>query len=374
MKNYYSLALVWSMLLVITVSCNQGGMDAKDKATESPVISLITTQFGSKAAYDCPVTIKGSDFSTRPGGNVVFFGDIQVTSLIESSEDVIVVASPLVEGYSVPVKVIADGVESNEYMLEYDEVKCDSVLIFRNASVTKLREGVVWTSALTTWEGFPRSLNVVSITPSETNVLGIACPSGFAYTSAQGKAAGALVAINASYFGGTKHDSYVKIGGEVKREGVAKADGCSAYFANGVFTLTDNVPAIAPVVGNEGAAELVISDVLCCGPLLIDDNTVQTMTSSDHNTLSHPRTAIGVTEDGRVLLVTVDGRFTQAEGMSTQLLASYMKILGAKYAMNLDGGGSTTMWIDGHGVVDHPCEAGWNVRMERKVDAIIYLK
>lgn len=98
------------------------------------------------------------------------------------------------------------------------------------------------------------------------------------------------------------------------------------------------------------------------------------MTSSDHNTLSHPRTAIGVTEDGRVLLVTVDGRFTQAEGMSTQLLASYMKILGAKYAMNLDGGGSTTMWIDGHGVVNHPCEAGWNVRMERKVDAIIYLK
>lgn len=57
MKNYYSLALVWSMLLVITVSCNQGGMDAKDKATES-------------------------------------------------SEDVIVVASPLVEGYSVPVKVL----------------------------------------------------------------------------------------------------------------------------------------------------------------------------------------------------------------------------------------------------------------------------
>lgn len=376
MKNSYSIAALLSLVVLMSVSCSKDGTEMTDGVgqEDAPVIRLITSEYNGKAVYDCPITIKGSNFSSEPGGNVVVFGTEKVTSLIESTNDRIVVTAPFVDGYSVKVKVISDGVESNVYSLKYDEAKCDSVLIFRNATVTELRKGVVWTSTLTSWEGQPRSLNVVSIAPSETNVLGIACPSGYVATSKQGKSAGALVAINASYFGGTKHDGYVKIGGTVKKTGVSKADGCSAYFANGAFTLNGNTPAIVSVVGNEGAAKLSEPDVLCCGPLLVNAGSVLTMASGDHNTLTHPRTAIGITEDKRVLFVTVDGRFNDAVGMSTQLLASYMEILGAEYALNLDGGGSTTMWIDGHGVVNHTCNGGWDDRTERNVGTIIYLK
>jgi exopolysaccharide biosynthesis protein len=42
--------------------------------------------------------------------------------------------------------------------------------------------------------------------------------------------------------------------------------------------------------------------------------------------------------------------------------------------MNLDDGGSTTMWIKGKGVVNHPPDGAWDALKERKVGSIIYLK
>jgi peptidoglycan hydrolase-like protein with peptidoglycan-binding domain len=58
----------------------------------------------------------------------------------------------------------------------------------------------------------------------------------------------------------------------------------------------------------------------------------------------HPRTAIGFSADGtRVWLVTVDGRSDASVGMTYVELANLMKSLGADDALNLDGGGSTTM-------------------------------
>jgi Phosphodiester glycosidase len=57
-----------------------------------------------------------------------------------------------------------------------------------------------------------------------------------------------------------------------------------------------------------------------------------------------PRTALGISADGtRVWLVTVDGRSDKSVGMTYVRLAKLLKSLGAKYALNLDGGGSTTM-------------------------------
>ncbi|HCA48700.1 MAG TPA: hypothetical protein DEP45_15510 [Armatimonadetes bacterium] len=59
-----------------------------------------------------------------------------------------------------------------------------------------------------------------------------------------------------------------------------------------------------------------------------------------------PRTAIGITAAGRLLLVVVDGN-GQRCGMTLDELASTMIKLGARDAMNLDGGGSTTFVADG---------------------------
>lgn len=57
----------------------------------------------------------------------------------------------------------------------------------------------------------------------------------------------------------------------------------------------------------------------------------------------HPRTAAGVTADGRqLILAAVDGRQAHSRGMTLVELAELMESLGAHEALNLDGGGSTT--------------------------------
>ena len=58
----------------------------------------------------------------------------------------------------------------------------------------------------------------------------------------------------------------------------------------------------------------------------------------------HPRTAIGFKDGGRTMLLFVaDGRQTQVLGMTTQKVAELLRDAGAETAMNLDGGGSTTL-------------------------------
>lgn len=60
----------------------------------------------------------------------------------------------------------------------------------------------------------------------------------------------------------------------------------------------------------------------------------------------HPRTGVGITGDGRVLFVTVDGRRPRySVGMTPFRFAKLFRSLGATYALNLDGGGSTTMIV-----------------------------
>lgn len=58
-----------------------------------------------------------------------------------------------------------------------------------------------------------------------------------------------------------------------------------------------------------------------------------------------PRTAIGITPDNHLLMVVVDGRSKDSMGMTLEELANLMLSLGATQAMNLDGGGSSTLVI-----------------------------
>lgn len=70
----------------------------------------------------------------------------------------------------------------------------------------------------------------------------------------------------------------------------------------------------------------------------------------------HPRTAIAFSRDGkRLWLYVVDGRTTASVGMTLVELADALRALGAWQAMNFDGGGSTTMVIDG-AVVNTPSD------------------
>jgi exopolysaccharide biosynthesis protein len=81
--------------------------------------------------------------------------------------------------------------------------------------------------------------------------------------------------------------------------------------------------------------------------------------------LRAPRTALGVTENGDILLVVIDGhRFRDDQpaavamngGATLDELRSIMQHLGARDAINLDGGGSSVM-VGPDGVLSHPSDA-----------------
>jgi hypothetical protein len=71
-------------------------------------------------------------------------------------------------------------------------------------------------------------------------------------------------------------------------------------------------------------------------------------TISRNAEMKHPRSAIGFSRDSSTLILfTVDGRSENSGGMTLREVAAHMKVLGAWNAMNFDGGGSTTMVIEG---------------------------
>ena len=100
----------------------------------------------------------------------------------------------------------------------------------------------------------------------------------------------------------------------------------------------------------------------------IDITWEQEKASRSFAEMRHPRTAVAKLKGGKFLMITVDGRQPGVSvGMTLQELADYLFSLGATDAMNLDGGGSTTMFLDGK-VVNTPSDK----EGERKVsDAII---
>jgi len=88
------------------------------------------------------------------------------------------------------------------------------------------------------------------------------------------------------------------------------------------------------------------------GPRLIKNNSVFLTSKveefpSDITVGRAPRTAVGVTKDGHILLTVVDGRQQNSIGMTLLELALFMQEFGAVDAMNLDGGGSSEMVVKG---------------------------
>lgn len=80
-----------------------------------------------------------------------------------------------------------------------------------------------------------------------------------------------------------------------------------------------------------------------------------------HQGVRHPRTAVALTADDKLILITVDGRRDGvSEGMSAKELTEVLQDnFNPRSALNIDGGGSTTMWIKDqpyNGVVNYPTD------------------
>ena len=88
------------------------------------------------------------------------------------------------------------------------------------------------------------------------------------------------------------------------------------------------------------------------GPALVENGRAKVWSGLE---IRHPRAAIGW-NSSHIFLVEVDGRqIGLSAGMTFSELAAYMRKLGCDEAMNLDGGGSATMWVRGS-VMNSPSE------------------
>ena len=91
-------------------------------------------------------------------------------------------------------------------------------------------------------------------------------------------------------------------------------------------------------------------------------------------TSRQPRTAIGATADGKLILLVCDGRNMRGSaGFTLAELADKLIALGAVDAVNLDGGGSSTMVSDGK-VLNRPSDTGSaEVIVERKISTAVVI-
>ena len=103
-----------------------------------------------------------------------------------------------------------------------------------------------------------------------------------------------------------------------------------------------------------------VKHIISGGPYLVKNGEIFVdMTAQKLGAIGgrNPRTAIGYTADNNLILVAVDGREGSSIGMTLNELARFMQSIGCVGAINLDGGGSTVMYVNGN-VVNHPQQKG----------------
>jgi len=168
----------------------------------------------------------------------------------------------------------------------------------------------------------------------------------------------AIIAVNGSFFDVKNGGSVVflqnnkKVSAKTTKVHEFIDEGAIALDRKGLLSIIEK-----PAQGWKRNKEF--EDILSSGPMLILDGNIQPITQDKFNLSRHPRTAIGTKQDGTIVLVTVDGRSPYAQGMTIEELTVLMANLGCVDAINLDGGGSTTLWVNGrtpNGTVNYPSD------------------
>jgi exopolysaccharide biosynthesis protein len=200
-------------------------------------------------------------------------------------------------------------------------------------------------------------------------------------TSTFGKELNAIAALNGTFFDVANGGSvdFIKMNGEVIKENVLDKNGKRARHQQAAIVLHKGNLALKKWDKTPTwETKLKEKDVMLSGPMLVFDDRYEKLDTSAFTRLRNPRTAIGIKPNGNIILLTVDGRHENSAGMSLHELAKTMRWLGCDEAINLDGGGSTTLWIAGqpeNGVINFPSDnKKWDHEGERKVANVVILK
>ncbi|MDZ4058404.1 MAG: phosphodiester glycosidase family protein [Bacteroidales bacterium] len=229
-------------------------------------------------------------------------------------------------------------------------------------------------------------INIIEIEFGYKRVIGIIPSPVLKETSLLAKEAGAVAAINGSFFKFNYEYNTVDYNSVdyIRKEGKELAPntytGSSrAMHQRGALALYDGELYILKADElKDWERYIQAQEVLTSGPLLRVAGRDESLENSSFYTTRHPRTAVAKLENGNILLFTVDGRAESSLGMTLEELQKTLRWLGARDIINLDGGGSTTMFIDGsgtNGVVNHPTDNRKFDNMgERKVANIVFVR
>lgn len=230
-------------------------------------------------------------------------------------------------------------------------------------------------------ESFFSSLQSIAILEIDTAVAKVDFKvdfekSEFHPVSVFGRKNKAIAAINGTYFNVNTGISwhFIKIDG---KKVAATVENEFSTRASGVFTVTDGVVDISTWNKEKEAALAGDAEyALVCGPLMLDDDADFDMWDDDFTSVRHPRSCVANTGNGKVLIIAVDGRQSnRANGMSLYELRFFVRQLGCVDAMNLDGGGSTALYVAGqpnYGIVNKPIDENVPGK-ERNVGNILYI-
>jgi exopolysaccharide biosynthesis protein len=185
----------------------------------------------------------------------------------------------------------------------------------------------------------------------------------------------AVVGINGSY---EWDASFVKADGKIFSEITLPSDHIRYWKHEGAVAFDGKKVKIG--YGNKASyLKNKMPDIFSSSPMLIDNYKpvgaafVGDISELDldklhyedyrrHQGVRHPRTAIALSRSNKLLLITIDGRSENGAGMSAKEVTEFLcEYFNPRYALNLDGGGSTTMYIKGSGesltdVINYPTD------------------
>ncbi len=259
------------------------------------------------------------------------------------------------------------------------QTPADSIVIVQTPwEISNLNKGIVCKEySFASLYGVPLHVAMLEVGPGYKFDVLINAP--MEATSVSARASGALAAINGSFFNMQAGNSVCYL----QHKGAVIDTTVVAYLeretAAGAVRFCKEQVGLLPW-NRQVEKTWTVDDcsVLVSGPLLLADKKECRLSALNEsfNQTRHPRSAMAVMKDGTILLLTVDGRLQgKSEGIRLAELAHLLRVLGATDAINLDGGGSTTLWAasaPGSGVLNHPSgNNAFDQLGERKVANLI---
>jgi hypothetical protein len=212
-------------------------------------------------------------------------------------------------------------------------------------------------------DGQPLALHAAEVDLCDPRVeLRVSAPEeGGQTVSAWASAVGATVAINGDYFDrGLQPLGPARGDGRWWPEGAREhRDALLLSARTGPLQILE-APALGAAALWQDARTQVddrFSEVLGVREWLLRHGQLRLSPRLPHDGRRQPRTALGLSADRRRLwMLVIDGRSPASAGATAVELGTLLRDLGAREGFKLDGGGSSTMFLAGHGVVNHPSD------------------